>query len=159
MIAISKLYLINAAKKQPWQDSYEKRLNTEFPLSEDNLPPVLEPPEAGGTVPGPSEIISKMLKSSLEKTEFHQNRAIVISSIFSKEKEDYGNYRGLNLTDYVLKVMERTIEKHIKTAVSVDEILFGFVSGLRTNDSIFIMHQLQDQYLAKEVIYTWLLWI
>lgn len=34
-----------------------------------------------------------------KKREFHQNGAIVISSIFSKEKEDYSNYRGLNLTE------------------------------------------------------------
>lgn len=58
-----------------------------------------------------------------KKREFHQNGAIVISSIFSKEKEDHSNYRGLNLTEYVLKAMERTIEKHIRTTMSVDEIL------------------------------------
>ena len=84
-----------------------------------------------------------------EKREFHQNNVIAISSIFSKEREDHGIYRGLNLTVYILKKKERAIEKHVRTIRSVHEILFGFMRGLRSTNATFIMHQLQEKYLAK----------
>ena len=84
-----------------------------------------------------------------EKREFHQNNVIAISSIFSKEREDHGIYRGLNLTVYILKKKERAIEKHVRTIRSVHEILFGFMRGLKSTNATFIMHQLQEKYLAK----------
>ena len=59
-----------------------------------------------------------------------------------------GNYRRLKLTDHVLKVLKRTVEKHIREIISVDEMQFGFMPGVGTTDAIFIMRQLQEKYLA-----------
>ena len=178
------LCFTNAAKRQAWKDYYQNLLNTEFPWSEDDLPPidaVLGPPPLitkeetvaairsikNGKAPGPSGIVSGMLKASLETSSevitSLANAIIREERIPSEWNDSYilslfkgkgsasalGNYRGLKLTDHVLKVLERTVEKHIREIISVDEMQFGFMPGVGTTDAIFIMSQLQEKYLAK----------
>ena len=60
-----------------------------------------------------------------------------------------GNYRGLKLTDQVLKVMERVVEQLIRRIVNIDQMQFGFMPGRGTTDAIFVLRQLQEKYLAK----------
>ena len=60
-----------------------------------------------------------------------------------------GNYRGLKLTDQILKVMERVVEALIRQKVDIDQMQFGFMPGRGTTDAIFILRQLQEKYLAK----------
>ena len=48
-----------------------------------------------------------------------------------------------------MKKKERKTEKHVRTIISVYEILFGFMRDLRSTNATFIMHQLQEKYLAK----------
>ena len=60
-----------------------------------------------------------------------------------------GNYRGLKLTDQVLKVMERVVEQLIRSIVNIDQMQFGFMPGRGTTDAIFVLRQLQEKYLAK----------
>ena len=178
------LCFTNAAKRQAWKDYHQNLLNAEFPWSEDDLPPidaVLGPPPVitkeetvaairsmkNGKAPGPSGIISEMLKASLETSgeviTSLANAIIREERIPSEWNDSYilglfkgkgsasalGNYRGLKLTDHVLKVLDRTVEKHIREIISVDEMQFGFMPGVGTTDTIFIMPQLQEKYLAK----------
>ena len=178
------LCFTNAAKRQAWKDYYQNLLNTEFPWSEDDLPPidaVLGPPPLttkeetvaairsmkNGKTPGPSGIVSEMLKASLETSgeviTSLANAIIREERIPSEWNDSYilslfkgkgsaaalGNYRGLKLTDHVLKVLERTVKKHIREIISVDEMQFGFMPGVGTTDAIFIMRQLQEKYLTK----------
>ena len=120
-----------------------------------------------GKAPGPSGIVSEMLKASLETSgevvTSLANAIIREERIPSEWNDSYilslfkgkgsasalGNYRGLKLTDHVLKVLERTVEKHIREIIPVDEMQFGFMPGVGTTDAIFIMRQLQEKYLAK----------
>ena len=120
-----------------------------------------------GKAPGPSGIVSEMLKASLETSgevmTSLANAIIREERIPSEWNDSYilslfkgkgsasalGNYRGLKLTDHVLKVLERTVEKHIREIISVDEMQFGFMPGVGTTDAIFNMRQLQKKYLAK----------
>ena len=178
------LCFTNAAKRQAWKDYYQNLLNTEFPWSEDDLPPidaVLGPPPfitkeetvaairsmKNGKAVGPSGIVSEMLKASLvtsgevitslanaiireERIPSEWNDSYILSLFKGKGSASaLGNYRGLKLTDHVLKVLERTVEKHIREIISVDEMRFGFMPGVGTTDAIFIMRQLQEKYLAK----------
>ena len=67
-----------------------------------------------------------------------------------KGKEDAlerGNYRGLKLTEQVMKVLERIVDGLIRRVVSIDDSQFGFVLGRGTTDAIFV-RQLQEKYLA-----------
>ena len=59
-----------------------------------------------------------------------------------------GNYRGLKLTEQVMKVLERIVDGLIRQVVSVDDSQFGFVPGRGTTDAIFVVRQLQEKYLA-----------
>ena len=56
-----------------------------------------------------------------------------------------GNYRGLKLTEQVMKVLERIVDGLM---VSIDNSQFGFVPGRSTTDAIFVVRQLQEKYLA-----------
>ena len=61
---------------------------------------------------------------------------------------DRGNYRGLKLTEQVMKVLERIVDGLIRQVVSIDDSQFGFVPGRGTTDAIFVVRQLQEKYLA-----------
>ena len=59
-----------------------------------------------------------------------------------------GNYRGLKLTEQVMKVLERIVDGLIRQLVSIDDSQFGFVPGRGTTDAVFVVRQLQEKYLA-----------
>ena len=59
-----------------------------------------------------------------------------------------GNYRGLKLTEQVMKILERIVDGLIRQLVSIDDSQFGFVPGRGTTDAIFVVRQLQEKYLA-----------
>ena len=59
-----------------------------------------------------------------------------------------GNYRGLKLTEQVMKVLERIVDSLIRQVVSINDSQFGFVPGRGTTDTIFVIRQLQEKYLA-----------
>ena len=59
-----------------------------------------------------------------------------------------GNYRGLKLTEQVMKVLERIVDGLIRQVVSIDDSQFGFVPGRGTTDAIFVVRHLQEKYLA-----------
>ena len=59
-----------------------------------------------------------------------------------------GNYRGLKLTEKVMKILERIVDSLIRQLVSIDNSQFCFVPGRGTTDAIFVVRQLQEKYLA-----------
>ena len=59
-----------------------------------------------------------------------------------------GNYRGLKVTDQVMKLLERVLDSSIRKMVKIDEMQFGFGPGRGTTDAIFIFRQLQEKYFA-----------
>ena len=59
-----------------------------------------------------------------------------------------GNYRGLKLTEQVMKNLERIVDGLIRLLVSTDDSQFGFIPGRGTTDAISVVRQLQEKYLA-----------
>ena len=59
-----------------------------------------------------------------------------------------GNYRGLKLTEQVMKILERIVDCLITQLVSTDYSQFGFIPGRGTIDTIFVVRQLYEKYLA-----------
>ena len=47
-------------------------------------------------------------------------------------------------------MLERVLERRIRSHVSIDNMQFGFMAGKRTTDAIFIMRQVQDEHQAKK---------
>ena len=61
-----------------------------------------------------------------------------------------GNYRGLKLTEHVIKVMERIVDGMILEMIAINEMQFAFVPGRGTTDAIFIIRQLQEKFLSRK---------
>ena len=47
-----------------------------------------------------------------------------------------------------MKVLERIVHGLIRRLVSIDDSQFGFIPGRGTTDTIFVVRQLQEKYLA-----------
>ena len=62
-----------------------------------------------------------------------------------------GSYRRIKLLDYVIKVFERVLEERLRRKVSIDDMQFGFRPGRGTTDAIFIIRQVQEKFLAKNM--------
>ena len=121
-----------------------------------------------GKAAGPPGVVGEMLKASPdicckiiadsinaiireEKVPADWSDSIIVS-LFNKGKGDaldLNNYRGLKLTDHVLKVVERVVENIIREIVNIDEMQFGFCASRGTTDAIFVLRQLQEKYLTK----------
>ena len=120
-----------------------------------------------GKAPGPSGVVTEILKASsnvcsemianLTNSIIRDNTipsewndSIIISLYKGKgEALDRGNYRGLKLTEHILKVMERIIEDFIRNIVNIDDMQFGFMPGRGTTDAIFTVRQIQEGYIRK----------
>ena len=59
-----------------------------------------------------------------------------------------GNYRSLKLREQVMEVLERIVDGLIRQLVSIDDSQFGFLPGRGRTDTIFVVRQLQEKYLA-----------
>ena len=53
------------------------------------------------------------------------------------------------LLEHSMKLSEHVIEQHIWAAISIDDMQCGFMPGKRTMETIFIIPQVQEKYLAK----------
>ena len=105
---------------------------------------------------GPSGVVVEMLKAApdicckiiadlmnaiiLEGKVPANSSDSIIANLFKGKGDvlDQSNYRGLKLTDYVLKVIERVVENIIHDREINDEIKFGFYPSQGTTDAIFI---------------------
>ena len=62
---------------------------------------------------------------------------------------DRSNHRGLKLIDHVLKVIERVIETSYVTQLTLMKCRLAFAPVQIQQNPIFLLGQLQKQYLAK----------
>ena len=130
-----------------------------------------------GKATGPSEVSVEMIVASGEigvkvmmelcqrvmdgKEMLDEWKTSVIVPIF-KEKGDVmicGSYRGMKLIEHAMKIVERVLERRIRTLVNLNEMQFGFMPGKRTVDAIFIVRRMQKEYQEKEkklYSFTWL---
>ena len=119
-----------------------------------------------GKAPGPSGIVVEMIRAAgdMGASMIRDRAAAIIRDgkvpsdweqsfivCLYKGKGDAlerGNYRGLKLTEQIMKVLERIVDGLIRQVVSTDDSQFGFVPGRGTTDAIFVVRQLQEKYLA-----------
>ena len=62
-----------------------------------------------------------------------------------------GSYYGIKLLDHVMKILERVIEKRVRSKVSINDMQFGFMPGKGTTNAIFIVRQIQERFLEKKM--------
>ena len=119
-----------------------------------------------GKAPGPSGIVVEIIRAAgdMGASMIHDLAVAIIRDgkvpsdweqsfivCLYKEKGDAlerGSYRGLKLTEQVMKILERIVDGLIRQLVSIDDSQFGFVPGRGTTDAIFVVRQLQEKYLA-----------
>ena len=118
-----------------------------------------------GKAAGPSGIIAEMLKAAgeegvglvrkLVRVVFSSGMIPVdceesfIQNLLKGKGEalDHGNYRGLKLTDQVMKLLERVLNSSNCQMLNMDEMQFTFMPGRSTTDAIFIVGQ-QQMYIT-----------
>ena len=61
-----------------------------------------------------------------------------------------GSYRGVKLLEHAMKIVERILERRIRTLVNLNEMQFGFIPGKTTVDAIFIVRRMQEEYQKKD---------
>ena len=137
------------------------------PITDKMVTKALAKMKSGKSV-GPSSIIVEMLKAAGSKG-IDFLRELIISVVkHGKIPEDWqmsfilnlykgkgdalnrGNYKGLKLTEHVMKVMERIVDKMIREMIAIDEMQFDFIAGRGTTDAIFIIRQLQEKFLSRK---------
>ena len=119
-----------------------------------------------GKAPGPSGIVVEMIRAAGDmgasiicdlaaaiirdgKVPSDWEQSFIVCLYKGKgDALERGNYRGLKLTEQVMKVLERIVDGLIRQVVSIDDSHFGFVPGRGTTDAIFVVRQLQEKYLA-----------
>ena len=114
-----------------------------------------------GKAPGPSGIVVEMIWAASTirdlaaaiirdgKVPSDWEQSFIVCLYKGKgDALERGNYRGLKLTEQVMKILERIVDGLIRQLVSIDDSQFGFVPGRGTTDDIFVVRQLQEKYLA-----------
>ena len=69
-----------------------------------------------------------------------------------KGKGDIGKfscYRAVKLLEYVMKVVDRVVDKWLCRIVTVDEMKFGSMPERGTIDAVFVWRRLQEEYNAE----------
>ena len=61
-----------------------------------------------------------------------------------------GLYRGVKLLEHAMKIVERVLEKRIRTLVKLNEMQFGFMPAKGTMDAIFIVRRMKEEYQKKD---------
>ena len=70
-----------------------------------------------------------------------------------KGKGDVTNcraYTGVKVLKHEMKIVERVLQKRIKTLVEVDDMQFGFMPGRGMTDALFIVRRMQEEYREKD---------
>ena len=71
----------------------------------------------------------------------------------------FGSYRGVKLLEHAMKIVERVLERRIRTPVNLNKMQFEFMPGKETVDAIFIVRRMQGNIKRTRscicVLLTW----
>ena len=56
----------------------------------------------------------------------------------------------MKLLEHAMKIVERVLERRIRTLVNLNEMQFGFMPEKGTVDAIFIVRRMQEEYQKKD---------
>ena len=134
-----------------------------IPITTDMVKKAISQMKAG-KAPGPSGIVVEMIRAAgdMGASMIYDLAVAIIRDGSTRWEQSFivclykgkgdalerGNYRGLKLTEQVMKILERIVDGLIRQLVSIDDFQFGFVPGRGTTDTIFVVRQLQEKYLA-----------
>ena len=78
-------------------------------------------------------------------------KSSVVLSIYKGKGDpmECGSYRGIELLEHAMKVVERIFEYRIRQQIEIDDMQFGFMKGKGTTDAIFMARQMQENFRVK----------
>ena len=56
----------------------------------------------------------------------------------------------MKVLEHGMKIIERVLEKRIRTMVEVDNMQFGFLPGRETIDALFMERRMEEEYTEKD---------
>ena len=59
---------------------------------------------------------------------------------------DCGAYRGVQLLEHAMKIVDRVLENRIRGLVTIDDMQFGFMPGKGTTRAWFILRRMQEEF-------------
>ena len=60
------------------------------------------------------------------------------------------SYRGVNLPEHAMKIVERVLERRIRTLINLNEMQFGYMPGKGTIHAMIIVRKMQEEYQKKD---------
>ena len=92
------------------------------------------------------KLLQQVVKDGQIPEDWRRSR---ICTVFKNKGDilECGNYRGLKVTEHLLKVMERIVDGRLRQIVQIRSTQFGFLKGRGSMDAIFIVRQLQQKAL------------
>ena len=72
----------------------------------------------------------------------------VVVPIFKGKREimSCDAYRGVKLLEHAMKIVERVLEKRIRSLVNMNKMQFGFMSRRGTIGALFILRKMLEEY-------------
>ena len=61
-----------------------------------------------------------------------------------------GSYRGVQLLESAMRIVERVLERRIRILVNLNKMQFGFMPVKGTMDAIFVLRRMQEEYQKKD---------
>ena len=62
----------------------------------------------------------------------------------------YLKYRGVELLEHTMKVVEKVLERRIRELVNIDSMQFGFMPGRGMTEKLFVVQRIQEEYRDKK---------
>ncbi|XP_057550510.1 uncharacterized protein LOC130828560 [Amaranthus tricolor] len=96
-----------------------------------------------------TELFNAILRSSKMPEEW---RVSTIIPLFKNkgDAQECGNYRGIKLLNYTMKLWERVIEKRLRRETVIRESQFGFMLGRSTIEAIHLFRRLMEKYRERK---------
>ena len=102
------------------------------------------------------KVMMELCQHILDKREMSDEwKTSVIVPIFKGKSNvmSCGSYREVKLLEHGMKIVERVLERRIRTLVNLNKMQFGFMPGKGTVDAIFIVRRMQEKYQKKDKLY------
>ena len=115
-----------------------------------------------GKAPGPSGIVLEMIQAAgdIGASMIHDLAATIVRDFWlgaefhclplqgKRGRIGKGQIPRSQAQEQVMIILERIVDGLIRQLVSIDDSQFGFIPGRDTTDTIFVVRQLQEKYLA-----------
>ena len=99
------------------------------------------------------DVMMKLCQRILDRKGMPEDWKTSVMVSIDKGKRDVTNcgaYRGVKLLEHRMKIVEKVLEKRIRTMVEVDDMQFDFIPGRGTTDGLFIVRRMQEEYRKKD---------